>query len=753
MKQYYLLIIMLVYPIVLSAQHGRLQGTVTTAKGAVAYANVGLSNTTLGASTDRAGKFTIDQVPEGTHTLKVKAMGSPRFKELEVQVKAGEVTEVQVVLPESLTELQEVVVSGTMRETFLSESTVPVEVYTPKYFLKNPTPSLFNALEIVNGVQPQLNCNVCGTGDIHINGMEGAYTMVLIDGMPIVSALSTVYGLSGIPNSLVERVEVVKGPASTLYGSEAVAGLINIITKSPLTAPVATADVFYTSHQELSADIGFSKRFTKASSLVSANYYRFSDRRDVNGDNFTDVPLQHRISLFNKWSLNRPGNKVASLAVRYYYEDRFGGELQWTPAHRGGDEVYGESVYTRRLEVLGAYQMPGAEHVMLNYSFNDHDQNAAYGAEAFKARQKVLFGQLVWSKAIGDRHNFLAGTALRYTFYDDNTPATQSAVAHQPENEPVHTLLPGLFLQDEWNVSAATTLLTGLRYDYNSEHGSIFTPRINLKWSPNQQSSWRFSLGNGYRVVNLFTEDHAALTGAREVVVKEELKPERSYNANVNYQHFINMAAGYMQLQASVFYTYFTNKIVADFLTDNNLILYDNLSGYAISKGVALDAEMRFNFPFRLNAGLTLMDVYQVQASEVKAKERIPQLHAPAVSATFAASYELKGAGLSVDYTGSIRGPMRLPVQENDFRPAKSPWFTLQHVQLTKLLGNGVEVYGGIKNIFNFMPKHPLMRPFDPFDKEVEVNNPYNYSFDTEYNYAPLQGRRLFMGLRYTLLN
>src|SRR5690606_20414505 len=129
--------------------------------------------------------------------------------------------------------LEEIVISGTMKPVLRSESLVPVEVYTPTFFKKNPTANVFEALQIVNGVRPQVNCSVCNTGDIHISGLEGTYTFVLIDGMPIVSRLSTVYGLSGIPNSMIERVEVVKGPASSLYGSGAVGGLINIITKCP----------------------------------------------------------------------------------------------------------------------------------------------------------------------------------------------------------------------------------------------------------------------------------------------------------------------------------------------------------------------------------------------------------------------------------------------------------------------------------------------------------------------------------------
>nr|WP_322551267.1 TonB-dependent receptor plug domain-containing protein [Flavobacterium sp. LB-N7T] len=208
---------------------------------------------------------------------------------------------------------------------------------------KNPTSNIFEALQNVNGVRPQLNCSICNTGDIHINGLEGPYTMVTIDGMPIVSSLSTVYGLSGIPNSLIERVEVVKGPASSLYGSEAVGGLINIITKKPLSAPLFSADIFSTSWIETNVDLGFKSAIgKKATTLVGINYYNFNDKIDNNNDNFTDVTLQEGISLFNKWSFDRKDNKEFTLAGRFFYEDRWGGEMQWNKSYRGGSEVYGE---------------------------------------------------------------------------------------------------------------------------------------------------------------------------------------------------------------------------------------------------------------------------------------------------------------------------------------------------------------------------------------------------------------------------
>lgn len=128
-------------------------------------------------------------------------------------------------------------------------------------------------MENVNGVRPQVNCNVCNTGDIHINGMEGPYTMILIDGMPIVSALSSVYGLMGIPNGMVQRMEVVKGPASTLYGSEAVGGLINVITKSALLAPRFSFDVQTSHYGDVNLDLGTKYTKNKWSSLLSTNVF------------------------------------------------------------------------------------------------------------------------------------------------------------------------------------------------------------------------------------------------------------------------------------------------------------------------------------------------------------------------------------------------------------------------------------------------------------------------------------------------
>ncbi|ACT94267.1 TonB-dependent receptor [Dyadobacter fermentans] len=725
-----------------------LEGQAEPALGASVY----IQELKTGATADTAGNYLITGIPKGTYTVRVSFVSMPTVTEKNVKIERNIVRD--FVLKSGANSLDEVVVTGTMKEVSKLDSPVPVDIITSKFIYKNPVPSIFEGLSYVNGVRPQLNCNVCNTGDIHINGLEGPYTMVLIDGMPMVSGLSTVYGLSGIPNSLIDRVEIVKGPASTLYGSEAVGGLINIITKNPLKAPVFSADVFSTTWRDYNVDLGV--KFTpgeKSSSLLGINYFNYQNPIDNNKDGFTDLTLQNRISIFNKWSFKLKDDRQANIAARYYYEDRWGGQMQWDRSYRGGDEIYGESIYTKRFELLGNYQLPLSEKVTLQYSFSSHNQNSAYGNVPFVADQKIAFAQLLWDKEIG-KHSLLMGTPFRYTFYNDNTPATRYADGHDHADK---IYLPGIFIQDEIKTGPHSVLL-GARYDYNSRHGSIFTPRAAYKYKFNQTDVVRLNVGRGFRIVNLFTEDHAALTGSRDVILKEELKPEQSWNANINLVKKIVTGNSFIGFDASVFYTHFTNRILPDYDTNPNQIIYDNLNGYAVSKGISLNLDFNFPFPLKIIAGGTYMDNFQKENGV-----RFRPVLTEKFTGTWSFSYEIQKAGLSVDYTGNIYGPMRLPVlSEEDPRAANSPVWSLQNIQLTKKFNNGLEVYGGVKNLLNFTPPaNSIARANDPFDKNVQFDgqgqviatpdNPYRLTFDPSYVYAPNQGIRAFAGLRYTL--
>lgn len=728
------------------AQELSVSGTVTDKASAkpMGFASVSISGTPIGTTSDENGKYILN-IP---HTLEGKFLiaSFTGYKPDSIKIQADRSNYKFSLLPIEIN-IREVVVSGTMKEMSRLESPIPVEVYSPAFFTKNPSPGIFESLNMVNGVQPQLNCNVCNTGDIHINGMEGPYTMVLIDGMPIISSLSTVYGMSGIPNSMIKRVEIVKGPASTLYGSEAVGGLINIITVDPGSAPLFKADVSVTSFEEINADISTKFKTGKAFGLLGLNGFYFDRIHDVNNDNFTDVTLQKRISIFNKWDFNRASGLPSSLALRYIYENRWGGETTYTEEFRGTDSIYGESIYTNRFELIGNQGLNARNNIRLQYSYNYHHQDSYYGITKYYADQHTAFIQLLADRTLG-KHNLLAGLPFRFTSYDDNSPAT---AREDLSNKPQLTWLPGIFIQDEIKFNKKFTALAGIRYDYNNEHGNIFTPRLSFKYSLNDFNTIRLSGGNGYRVVNLFTEDHAALTGARTVVIRNELKPEQSWNVNINYlsQKYFNK--GFISYDFSAFYTYFSNRIVGDFMSDPDLIVYDNLTGYSVSQGITVNTELNLDNGIKLMAGATLMDVFIAEDDSLGNEIKSPQLFAPEISGTWSAGYEFRKRQITIDLTGRLNGPMYLPVVPDDFRPDTSPWYAIVNFQVTKKWKKGTEFYAGVKNILDFIPDNPILRPFDPFDKNVDENNPHHYTFDPSYNYAPVQGIKMFAGFRYTI--
>ena len=729
----------------LKSQDFSVRGKVFSDGQPVESASVLIKGTNIGVTTNLNGDFFINFSDIKNPKLVISYLGN-KSRLLTVSSFNENFGIIELEIDELL---DEVVISGTLKPVSKLNSPVPVDVYNQSYFKANPTSSIFEALENINGIRTQLNCNICNTGDIRINGQEGSYTMVLIDGLPIVSGLSTVYGLSGIPRSLIERVEIIKGPASTLYGSEAIGGVVNLITKLAENTPKFSVDSFVSGWGELNTDIGYKYTLSKKSKgLLGINYFNYSNPIDKNNDGFTDLTFQDRISIFNKFSL---GNNF-SFVSRYVYEDRWGGELDWMPKYRGGDIFYGESIYTSRFEIFGDYQFNNS--VSFQFSFNDHHQDSVYGTTFFNANQTISFAQMTWNKKIR-KNKFLLGIAYRYAYYDDDTTATYDE--NENRNSKSITHLPGIFIQNHTKINEKNILLAGLRFDYNTLHGSVITPRLNYKINNiDKTSTLRISAGTGYRVAQVFTEDHASLTGARDVVFLESLDPEKSWNINLNYvKKFYLKRGAIIDFELSLFNTRFSNKIIPNYDTDPNKIIYANLNGTSTSKGASFNLDIQASRGLSFNLGATLIDTY-VALDGVKTTPYLTEQFQGIWN--FKKKWNLKR--LILDFTGSTTGPLKLPkLSDLDPRPDYSATFNIINMQLTKIWNSGIETYGGLKNILNFIPPaNSIARSFDPFDKDVMFNNqgiamvtpnnPYALTFDPSYAFTSNQGIRIFFGIR-----
>lgn len=709
--------------------------------------------------TDSIGFFEIGNINNEKYLLFVQLEGYVPFKQM-INVRDTSALFIEINLESKHKKMTDVVITGTLHQMNKLNSPVPVEVYKEKFFLKNPGAHLFESLQMVNGIRPQLNCNVCNTGDIHINGLEGPYTMFLIDGMPIMSSLAGVYGLFGIPNSLIERVEVMKGPASAVYGSEAVGGVINVITKNINKSSPFSVDFMVTSWQENSLDLGFKLLSKKrVQSFIGLHSYLFNHRIDRNNDNFTDAPLQKRISIFNKWNIESRNGNSWHTALRYINENRNGGEMQWRKEYWGSDSVYGEAINTHRFEFINTGSLRKNSPLKFNSSIVYHHQNAAYGKQKFIATQWVGFIQCLFQKK-WNLHDILIGAGNRYNYYNDNTPVTQYASMDSTiTDKPDIMYMPGVFIQDVLKKNK-TTLLLGLRYDYHSKHKNILTPRAAVHYKLNEVTVIRGNIGTGFRVVNIFAEEHAALTGARNVILNNNLLPERSVNMNLNfYKSNLLSNKQYINTEVSIFYTYFYNKIFADYNINPNEIHFYNIKGHAINKGVSITLEGNITECLNVYTGATCMwnEIFQNGKKE-------NQILSERFSMNWTFTYNIKKYNVVFDYTGNLYSPMRLPLASMyDPRPAYSSWWGLHNIQVNYSKFKHFTFFVGVKNIFNWTPARSvsflIARAHDPFDKKVEyandgsvlatAENPYAMTFDPSYVFAPNQGRRFFAGLRF----
>lgn len=286
------------------------------------------------------------------------------------------------------------------------------------------------------------------------------------------------------------------------------------------------------------------------------------------------------------------------------------------------------------------------------------------------------------------------------------------------------------------------TLLSGLRFDHHGKHGWITAPRLSAKYSPSDQTTLRLNGGTGFRVVNVFTEDHAALTGSREVVFREDLEPERSYSFTASLQHILPLDANPLTVELDGFYMHFTNKIIPDYDRDPSLIVYENLDGHSLTQGVSMSLRQTFTaLPLTYDAGLTLMEVVRV---ERESRRRVT--YAPDVTGILSASYELQDLGVTVDYALSMVGSKRMPETYVSLgRSAESPAYATHDVRLSKSFGDlngpsgfGVETYVAVENPFDYTQGSLL----------IAADRPFSEDFDTVYTWGPVVGRTMALGVR-----
>ncbi len=717
------------------------------------FVNVYIKGTTLGTATNDNGHYILEHLPVGTHTVVVSFMGYKTIEQ-EVTLKANNSVEMNFTLEENTRLMNDVVVSANRYEVDRKEAATIVNVLTPKVFTTTNSVNLAEGLNYQPGLRVENTCQNCGVNAVRINGLEGKYSQILIDSRPVFSSLAGVYGLEQIPVSMIDRVEVIRGGGSAIFGSSAIGGVVNIITREPIRNSL---DISNTT--QLIGGKSWDNVTSMNAALVSSNrkvgatiFGMSRDRQgyDHDGDGYTELGLL----------------KGSSLGMRAYY--RFSNQAKLTAEYhamhefrRGGDSIHMMPHQTTVAEQAEHYIHGGGltyDYIAKNLktrfsiytSLQKVDRNTYYGTQydinAYGTSNDfswVTGGQFNQSfdRLIFMPSEFVAGVEYSVNNLEDIQLAYDRTLLQNIN-------IASVFAQNEWKNSKMGFLI-GARVDkHNLIDNIVVSPRANFRYVFMDNLTARLSYSSGYRAPQAFDEDLHIMAVGGEVAIIElspDLKPEysNSFSGSLNWSS--NIRGGEFNILAEGFYTTLNDVfILKENGTDaqGNILMERTNGSGAYVAGVNVEATYT---PIR---DLNMQIGYTFQKSRYKEPEvwsenpniepqkrmfRTPD-HYGFMTVDYT-MFDALNIALSGTYTGSMLVQHFAGYIAEDVEMTTPNFFDMG-IKIAydyKLSNNNViQFNGGVKNIFNSYQ--------DDFDQGADR--------DAGYIYGPALPRTFFLGLK-----
>jgi outer membrane receptor for ferrienterochelin and colicins len=749
------------------------------------YVTIQLKGTTVGTTTDATGHYYINNLPVGRFTILAKFVGY-KTVEQEVVLEKNKTIELNFELEPEPLSLNEVVVSANRNETSRKLAPSLVTILDMKTLEVTNSCDLSQGLRFQPGLRVENNCQNCGFTQVRINGLEGPYSQILINSRPTVGALAAVYGLEQIPANMIERVEVMRGGGSALFGSSAIGGVVNIITREPIrnSGEVSHSSLNYDGTGSWQRNMAFNASILTDSRKAGITVFgqnRVRDAFDHDGDGFSELAeLKNRTLGFHSFLKTGLYSKL-TFDYRNMHEHR-----------RGGDNL--------KLQPFEAYITEQLEHYIngggLNFSRTDPDGNNALSIYA--SAQHVLRlsyyggGDPVVSEVPASQVNdafdnnnarltsygrsteltFQAGSQYMYRFdrllfmpaeatggleyLQDNL---NDVSGYRREGIDQVTRNGSAFLQNEWKDEKWSFLLGGRLDKHNLVEGLIFSPRVNMRYNPTRDTNFRFSYSEGFRAPQYFDEDlHVDIAGGEQLVrhLAKGLKEERSRSLSGSVDYYHLFGAVQLNLMLEGFYTRLIDPFES--VTKGRDVIVQNADDRVSVYGANLEGRLAWGNRFQVQSGITLQrSLYDnprkwwEPASEeekeldgvepVRRVMRTPNAYAYAV-ATWTPVKPV-AVTLSGNYTGSMLVPhyagegvegvdkfSKINVTE------ESPSFFETNLRLAytfKLNGEiELQLNGGVQNIFNAFQ--------DDFDTGA--------GRDSSYIYGPMAPRSFFAGVK-----
>ena len=724
----------------------------------IAYVTIRLVGTSYGTMTDATGHYFLKNIPDGDYEIEATYIGyvSQKFK---VRIKGRRTQEVNFSLKEDVMQLEQIVVTGNKGEVKRRNSSTLVGVLNAKTFDLVSACSLADGLNFQPGVRVENNCQNCGFTQVRINGLDGHYSQVLMNSRPVFSALAGVYGLEQIPANMIDRVEVMRGGGSALFGSSSIGGTINIITKDPI---VNYAEVANTSTL-IGMENAIDNNTTVNASVTSDNhklglmiYGQNRDRAsyDHDGDGFTEIGEMKSKTIGARAFMRPSDNTRLTLEYRATEEFRRGGNELDKPAHEaditeqtdhqihGGDinfnywsddqktkwNVYASLQDTKRDSYYGSGKDPNA------YG-NTHDLVVVGGAQYTRAIDKLWFMPA----------EFMAGAEYNHNYLHDVT------LGYDHDHLQKVNIYSG-FVQNEWR-NDMWGFLVGARIDKHSlVDNVIVSPRANIRFNPTKQANFRLSYSTGFRAPQAFDEDfHIAVVGGERVVtvLADGLKEESSHSVSLSGDLYFNIGDVQANLLLEGFYTtlddVFALRTIGEDSMGNEVLERYNGSGATVFGG---NVELRavFSSQFSVQGGLTLQRSRYKQLEQWSDNADVPatkdMFRTPDAYGYFTLNYSpIKP--LTLGLTGTFTGPMWMQHFEGSGT----------HIDIAERTNSFADV--GVKVAYDFK-----LFDFSMLQINAGMHNIFN-SFqkdfdkgelrDSGYMYGPMLPRSVYIGVKLSL--
>jgi outer membrane receptor for ferrienterochelin and colicins len=713
------------------------------------YVTISLKGTTIGITTDATGHYFLKDIPVGEFTIVASFVGY-KTNEQKITIEAHRTLEINFVLEEERLSLDEVVVSATRNETNKREAGVIVNVLSSKVFDAVACSNMSETMSFQPGLRVETNCGNCGTTQLRINGLEGQYSQILLDSRPIFSSLAAVYGLEQLPVAMIERVEVIRGGGSALFGSNAIGGVVNIITKEPLRNTITLSNTTNILNRD-ATDLNTSLNGSFVSDDHKMGVYLFGmvkNRKhyDRNKDGFSDIPqINSETAGFRGYYCTSPFSRLTA-EYHHIHEVRRGGNNFDNPPHEADIAEY----LNHRID-------GGGLHFNL-FSADYKHRFSVYSSAQFIHRDSYFSAQRHANNYGNTKDKtFVSGTQYTYSFkrlffmpaemtvgFEYNYNDLNDAYANLNRNITQTTHIFGGFFQNEWKTKQAGILI-GFRLDKHSlMNKPVFSPRGTLRYSPNPSLNFRASYSSGYRAPQTYNEDlHIEAVGGTLGLIQlsPDLKPEYSHSMSVSADLYRIFGKVQTNLLIEGFYTMlndvFTIEKTGEDTQGNIVYVRRNASGATIG-GINVEAKLSISKRFEMQIG------YTFQQSRYNSPERWSEMLEPQrkmFRAPNSYGYFTSNVNITHDFMVSIFGNytgtmlVKHTFNEVDMEKRTPNFFDLgmklsYHFHLSKT--TELELNGGVKNIF------------DSFQKDLDAGQ----MKDAAYIYGPSYPRMIFFGAK-----